>query len=212
MMNDNNGTETYGYPAREVVGVFANPGALEGAVDQLEISGFARTTLSVLASDEAVKERVGHLYRTVGEIEDDSRAPQTGFVSSDSLVEAKAAAVGIPCYIGAVGAIAFVITGGALAASIAAAIAGGAVGAGLGALLARMIGHHHTDHVLSQLDQGGLVLWVSVHDGATERSALEILKNAGASDVHVHEIQREWTLKDRSVSEVQPDIFLERDN
>jgi hypothetical protein len=206
--DSNDGTR--GYCVREAVGVFADPGALEAAVDELGISGFDRATLSVLASDEKVKERVGHLYRKVVEIEDDRQAPLTGLVSTDSRMEGEAAAVGIPCYIGAVGAVALVATGGALAVTIAAMIAGGAVGAGLGALLARAIAHQHTDHVLQQLAQGGMALWVRVRDDAAERTALQILTKAGARDVHVHEIQREWTLKDRPFSEGQPDPFLER--
>jgi hypothetical protein len=52
------------------------------------------------------------------------------------------------------------------------------------------------------------VLWVSPRDGAAEKRALDILTKAGARDVHVHEIEREWTLKDRPLSDVQFDPFL----
>jgi hypothetical protein len=67
------------------------------------------------------------------------------------------------------------------------------------------------DHVLEQLSRGGMVLWVSVRDDTEERRALQVLKDAGARDVHVHEVQREWTLKDRPLSDIQPDPFLEHD-
>jgi hypothetical protein len=202
---------TYSYPAREAVGVFASPEALEAAVDELEVAGFDRATVSVLASDATIKERVGRIYRSVAEAEDDRKAPQAAFVSSDSRTEGEAAIIGIPAYIGgAAGAI--VASGGALAATIAAAIAGGVAGAGLGALLALVVARHHTEHVLEQLAQGGMVLWVSVRDKNAEARALQILANAGARDVHVHEIQREWTLKDLPLSEAQPDPFLERDS
>ena len=53
------------------------------------------------------------------------------------------------------------------------------------------------------------MLWVSLGDEAAERRALRILAKAGARDVHVHEIEREWTLKDRPLSEVQFDPFLQ---
>lgn len=208
MTNSNSSDATCSYPSREAVGVFANPDALEAAVGELEVSGFPRAAISVLASDEKVRERVGRLYRTVGEIEDDRHAPQTGFVSKDSLEGGEAAAVGIPCYLGAVAAVAFIASGGALAVTIAAAVAGGVGGAGLGALLARAISHHHRDHILAQLAQGGMVLWVNVGDAAAERRALQILTKAGGDDVHVHDIQREWTLKDQPLSDVQPDPFL----
>jgi hypothetical protein len=201
---------TYTYGAREAVGVFADPDMLEAAVDQLEVSGFDRATISVLATDETVKDRVGHLYHDVSEIADGRRVPQGAFVSTDSRVEGKAAAVGIPVYIGGVTAagIVAVAFGGPLAAVIAAAVAGGAAGGGLGAILATAIGRHHADHVVGQIAQGGLVLWVSLRDDDAERRAVRILNDAGARDVHVHDLQREWTLKDRPLSETQFDPFL----
>ncbi len=212
MTETTSSTGTWNYRARETVGVFADPEALEAAVDELEVSGFDRAALSVLASDDKVKERLGRLYRAVAEIEDDPRAPQAAFVSKDSRVGGEAAAVGIPFYIGGIaGAFAIVASGGALAATIAAAIAGGAAGAGLGALLARAIARRHADHVLEQLAQGGMILWVSVPNETAEKLAIEILTKAGARDVHVHEIQREWSLRDRPLSRVNIDPLLERD-
>jgi hypothetical protein len=201
---------TYSYRAREAVGVFADPDRLEAAVDQLEVSGFDRATISVLATDETVKDRVGHLYHNIAEIEDGRRVPQGAFVSTDSRVEGEAAAIGIPVYIGGVTAagVVAVAFGGPLAAVIAAAVAGGAAGAGLGAILATAIGRRHADHVVEQIAQGGLVLWVSLRDDDAERRALQILNDAGARDVHVHDLQREWSLKDRPLSEVQFDPFL----
>jgi hypothetical protein len=186
--------------------------ALQVAVDELEVSGFDRATISVLASNDKVKERVGHLYREVGEIEDDPQAPQTAIISKHSLAEGEGAAIGLPSYIGGVaGAFAVVASGGTLAASVAAAVAGGAAGVGLGAVLARTIGQRYKHHALEQLEEGGMVMWVSVRDKRAERRAIEILTKAGARDVHMHEVEREWTLKDRPLSEVQPDPLLEHD-
>ncbi|HUN95548.1 MAG TPA: hypothetical protein VMU69_04825 [Bradyrhizobium sp.] len=68
-------TGNYGYIVREAVGVFSIPEALERAVDELEISGFDRATLSILASDETIKARVGQLYRNVAEITDNRHIP-----------------------------------------------------------------------------------------------------------------------------------------
>ncbi|MCW6511771.1 hypothetical protein [Lichenifustis flavocetrariae] len=203
---------TEGYAAREVVGVFDTPEALEAAVDRLQISGFDRAAISVLASDKIVKERLGRLYDSVAEIVDDPRAPLAAFVSQDSRMEGKAAAVGAPLFIGGIaGGLAVVASGGALAAAIVAAMAAGAVGAGIGGLLARLMSHHHIDRVEQQLAQGGLVLWVSVRDDAAGANALEILIHGGARDAHLHEIQREWHLKDWSSTLGGPDPFLESD-
>jgi hypothetical protein len=209
MDQSNSPDGTYCYRVREAVGVFRDPDKLEAAVDDLEISGFDRAAISVLASDETIEKRVGRLYRTVAEIEDNREVPQAAFVSTDSLAEGEAAAVGIPFYIGGcAGAGAAVALGGAWAATIAATVAGGAAGAGLGALLAGAIARRRKDHVVGQLVQGGMVLWVTLHDDIAERRALQILAQAGARDVHVHEIDREWTLRDRPLSEVQVDPLL----
>ena len=195
--------------ARQAVGVFGNADLLEAAVDELEISGFNRAAISVLASDKTVKDRLGRLYRSVAEIMDDPRAPLTPYTSSDSRVVGEAAVVGAPLFIGGItGGLAVVASGGALAAAFAAAIALGVVGAGIGGLLARVISQHHTVRVAQQLTQGGLVLWVGVRDDATAARALEILIKGGARDAHLHEIQREWTMTDRPLKLVQIDPFL----
>jgi hypothetical protein len=190
-------TVKWDYLTHEVVGVFAEPDALEAAIDALAISGFDRASVSVLASGDKNKETVARFYRSVTEIEDDPKAPQAAFVSKESRIEGEAAAVGIPLYIGGVaGAFAVVASGGVLAAAIAAAIAGSAAGAGLGALLAHTIANRHTQQVLEQLAQGGMVLWVRVENDEAEKLALQILTKAKAQDVHVHKVTRQWTLKD----------------
>lgn len=110
---------------------------------------------------------------------------------------------------GCVGAIAVAAAGGALGLAIAAAIAGGAAGAGLGTLLAAAIAHLHSAGV--QLKKGGLVLWVSVSYPDAEKRALTVLSEMGGRDVHVHKIQREWSLREIPFAESQPDPFLEND-
>jgi outer membrane lipoprotein SlyB len=203
-------TGNYGYSVHEAVGVFSIPEALERAIDELEVSGFDRATLSVLASEGAIKDRVGHLYRSVAEIEDNRHVPQRAFVETDSRVEGTTAAIGIPCYVGSVAGagVTAVGFGSAMAATVAGAVVGGVVGAGLGAVLAGAMIRRHVHEVSEQLAEGGLVLWVSLRDDDAERRALHILANAGGRDVHVHEFEREWTLKDRPLSDVQFDPFL----
>jgi hypothetical protein len=202
-----NGEESY--HVREAVGVFGTPDALDDAVDRLEAAGFGHAAISVLANDKTVRERLGRLYRTVDEIVDDPRAPMASYVSKDSRTEGEAAVVGVPLYIGGImGGLAVIASGGAMALAFAAAIGLGAVGAGAGGLLARVIAHRHIDHVWEQLSQGGLVLWVSVTDDETAARALEILIAAGASHAHLHELDREWSVKDRPVGVAQVDPFL----
>ena len=199
-----------GYTVREAVGVFPVPEALERAVDELEVSGFDRATLSVLASEETIKERVGHPYRNIAEIEDSRDAPQRAFAETDSRVEGTAAAIGIPCYIGGVAGagVTAVGFGAATAATVAGGILGGVIGAGLGVLLAGVMIRRHVHEVSEQLAEGGLVLWVSLRDDDAEGCVLQILADSGGRDVHVHEFEREWTVKDRPLANVQFDPFL----
>jgi hypothetical protein len=49
----------------EAVGVFNRPGDLQGAIDELLSSGFDRAELSLLASEHAVEEKLGHRYEKV---------------------------------------------------------------------------------------------------------------------------------------------------
>lgn len=197
---------------REAVGVFRDPASFEAAIDALEVSGFSRAAMSVLATDAKSMEQVGRFYRSTKDIEDSGRVARGAFVSRDSRIEGEAAAVGIPLYIGGfAGAAAVATSGGALALAIAATIAGAAVGAGLGAILAATIAHHHAAGVEEQLIRGGLILWVNVPDQKAEKDAVAILEKMGAQDVHVHEIQREWGTGDIPLFVAQADPFLEKD-
>lgn len=203
-------TETYF--SREAVGVFSDPGTLEAAIDELEVAGFDRAAISVLATSAKAKEHIDRFYRNVKGIEDRPDVSRPTFVSNDSRTEGEAAVVGIPLYIGGfAGAAAVAAAGGALALAIAGTIVGVAAGASLGAVLAAAIEHHHSVQVEEQLAKGGLVLWVSVPKPEAEKRAFAILEKMGARDVHVHAVQRTWNLNNIPLAMAQPDPFLERD-
>ena len=56
---------------REAVAVFDTAEALDAAVFALDTRGFDRTAFSLLASEEAVTQKLGHRYQQVKEVEDD---------------------------------------------------------------------------------------------------------------------------------------------
>ena len=198
------------YWTKEAVGVFSDPDALETAVDELEVSGFDRAAISVLATDSKARDQLDRFYRTINDVEDGGGVPRAAFVSSDSLAEGEAAVIGVPLYIGGfAGAAAVASAGGSLALAIAATVSGGVVGAALGALLAGAIARHHSAQAQEQLKRGGFVLWVSVSHPDKEKRAIAALSKMGAHDVHIHEIQREWSIKEIPFAETQPDPFLE---
>ena len=180
------------YWVREAVGVFADAGALEAAIDELESSGFDRAAISVLATVATAREQLGRIHPTMSEIQESAAAPRSDFVSGDSWAEGQGAPIGVPLYIGGVAGIwAVTAMGGSLALAVAAALALGSIGEGLGAVLAEAINHQHMEQIEEQLKMGGLVLWVNTPDAEAEKRAIAILTKAGACDVHTHEIQRE---------------------
>jgi hypothetical protein len=194
-------TGTRKYWVREAVGVFGDADALETAVEELGIAGFTRAEISVLAADHKAKDRLDRLYHNLKEIEESGSAPRTDFVSGSSVAEEEGALLGIPFYIGgAAGIWAVTATGGSLAL--------GSLGASLGAVLAGAIEHARAERIQEQLKLGGLVLWVTTLTPEAEKQALEILNKLGARDVHVHEIQREWSIKTFPIAKVPFDPFV----
>lgn len=176
---------------REAVGVFDSADALETAVDELQSSGFDRAEIGLLAGENVVVEKLGHLYKRTEELEDDDKVPRTAFVSTESIGDAEGGLVGALLYIGAIavgGAV--VASGGAPAAALLAAAIGGGVGGMAGIGLAGLVGKHHADYLEKQLDHGGLLLWVRTRDPAHEKRATEILSRHSAHDVHVHGIAK----------------------
>lgn len=172
---------------REAVGVFANAEQLQDAIDELMSSGFDRAEISLLASERAVEEKLGHKYRKASELEDDPNVPRAAYVSTESIGDAEGAVIGTLMYVGAgilMGPVA--VAGGTLAAIAGAAALGGGVGGLIGAALARLIGEQHARRIDEQLQHGGLLLWVRTWDAKDEKRAVEILSSHSGRDVHVH--------------------------
>ena len=172
---------------REAVGVFATADALQEAIDELMSSGFDRAELSLLASERAVEGKLGHKYRRIAELEDNATVPRHCYVSIESIGDAEGGLIGGLLYVGAVAAAgAIVASGGTLAAAVAGAVAAGGASGIVGSVLARLVGHHHSEFLQEQLRQGGLLLWVRTRDAEHERRAVAILRKHSGRDVHVH--------------------------
>jgi hypothetical protein len=178
--------------SREAVGIFHDEKSLRSAADALMISGFDRSYLSLLASDRAVDKKLGHHFERVAELEDDPDVPTQAYVGSDSRAEAQGALVGGLVYVGAIASIgAIVASGGTMAAALIGAVAVGGAGGALGAVLARLLDKHHATRMETQLQRGGLLLWVRTPDAEHEQRAVDILKQHGAEDVHIHTLPGE---------------------
>lgn len=179
-------TETH----TEAVAVFENAGSLEAAIDELLSHGFNQADISLLASELAVEEKLGHLYEKVSEVEDDDNVPRAAYVSTESRGDLEGGLIGGLMYVGALAAAgATVASGGTLGAAIVGAVAMGGAGGVFGGILARFIDDQHAVRLEEQIKHGGLVLWVRTRDAAHEEKAKEILGKHSAHDVHLHPLR-----------------------
>jgi hypothetical protein len=173
-------------PGREAVAVFDTPESLETAIDELLSSGFDRAELSLLASEHAVEEKLGHRYARTSDLAD-ADVPRTAFVSTAAIGDAEGALIGGLIYVGATAAAgAVVASGGLLAAAIAAGIVAGGTGGLIGAVLAKWVSTHHARYFHDQIERGGLLLWVHAGSTADEERAVRILEKHVPGKVHVH--------------------------
>ncbi len=173
--------------SREAVGIFHSPQGLQGAIDELLSSGFHRAELSLLASELAVVEKLGHRYAKVDVLADDPAVPRAAYVSTEAIGDAEGALIGGLVYVGATVATgAVVASGGTLLAVIAGAALAGGAGGLIGSVLAKWLGNHHAHYLQEQIERGGLLLWVRTWDAAKEERAVEILTKYSAEKVHVH--------------------------
>lgn len=177
-------TTRKGVLQREAVAVLDDVASLESTVDDLKAAGFAEDDISLLAADETVERKLGHLYRRVEELEDDPAAPRTAFVSSKDFSRRERVVMATLTYVPTLIAAGTVV---ASAGAVAAALAGVAVGgASLATLLTHWMDTRHANWLQDQLDRGGILLWVRTPDTAAERRALEILGRYSAHDIHIH--------------------------
>ena len=177
---------------REAVGIFHRPEDLQGAIDELLSSGFDRAELSLLASEHAVEEKLGHRYEKVSALADDPTVPRSAYVSTEAIGGAEGGLIGGLTYVGAVVAAgAIVASGGTLAAVITAAALAGGTGGLIGSVLAKWVGDRHAHYLQEQIDRGGLLLWVRTWNVEDEKRAVEILKKHSGGEVHVHALPAE---------------------
>lgn len=180
---------TFQKTVSEVVGVFHSVEDLEFAVDELQVSGFNVSELSLLAHDKVVEKKLGHHYTRAEKAEDDPEAPRAAWVSRRAVDVEEAAVIGAPFFVAAVAAAgAVVATAGALLPAIGAAIAAGGLAGTFGGLVAGEIGREHAEYYERQIERGGILLWIHLRTPADEKKASNILKRHNATDVHVHEV------------------------
>jgi hypothetical protein len=154
---------------REAVGVFKGAEDFQAAIDELLQSGFHRAELSLLASEQAVEEKLGHRYRKVSSLADNPVIPRAAYISPEAIGGAQGGLIGVLMYVGAMAAAgAIVASGGTLTAVIIGAALTGGAGGLIGSILAKWVGEDHARYLQQQVDHGGLLLWVRTWNAADE--------------------------------------------
>jgi hypothetical protein len=200
---------------REVAGVLESRKQIEEAVDALLLAGFDRADIDLMASWDAVRQKLGDVYAPATELADIPRVPRRAFIARADAAGVFAVTLGLLTFIGATAAaLGVVASGGALALAAAAAIAGGATAGSAGALLFhRFLSRDEANELETQLAAGGLVLWARVRSPEREDKAQQILLDHGARAVRVHEIKLEKRLEDIPLSSllIEPQAFQSAD-
>ncbi|MGD9923585.1 MAG: hypothetical protein AB7V13_19420 [Pseudorhodoplanes sp.] len=172
---------------REAVGIFHRNEDLQSAIDELLSSGFHRSELGLLASETAVREKLGAQFKSISALADDPAVPRAAYVSPEAIGDAQGGLIGALVYVGAAAAAgAVVASGGTLAAIITAVVLAGGTGGLLGSALAKWLGDRHATYLQDQIDRGGLLLWVRTRGTTDEQRAIDILKRHSGGEVHVH--------------------------
>ncbi len=169
----------------EAVAIFDDVARLDEAVEALIKAGFHKDDISLLASEAAVEEKLGHRYQRVEELEDDPKAPRVVYRTlSDIADDERSIATSLTLLPAVIAAGTVVASAGVVAAVITGAALSGAV---LSTVLARWLDKSHADHLQEQLERGGLLVWVTLSTPERRDTALRILMEHATSDVHVHE-------------------------
>lgn len=190
---------------REVVGVATDFEMLEQAVNDLTIAGFDRSDIDLMASYEAVRNKLSEAYRvSVGAVEPPQGA-RRAIVTRDDKSTTTALVFGTLLTVGAMGAsLPILASGGALALAMAAAAGGGLVSAGIAKILRDRITRAAPD-LESELANQGLILVVRVKSAENECKAQEIMLSCNLRDVHTHEVEIKKSIEDIPLAKLLTD-------
>lgn len=191
---------------QEVVGLFDDLDHMQKAIKELEVSGFERRLISVLGSEKSVEKQFGKPHLPSEVLEDHPDTPRAPNVSEEELGVGQGAMIGAGALTGVVAAV--VASGGLVVpgAAITTVAIGAAGGTAVGAVLAKLLGDKYTEFFQKQIDDGGLLLWVTAVNAEKETAAKSILKKYNAKDVHVHQLKQE---ESQAGGALEPLIFSE---
>ena len=166
----------------EVIGIFGSLESFEAAISELLSHGFDQSELSVLASDEVIRQAVN--YKKIDELADNRKTPKAPFYAEENIAIAQGGVIGGLIYVGTLAAAGIGLAGKGVLSTSLIAIATGA-SAVVGVIIAKFLGAHHKDYIENQLKKGGLLLWVHLRDKLKEKLVSDIFKKHLAREVHL---------------------------
>jgi hypothetical protein len=195
---------------REAVGVVHSREQLEKVIDRLLTSGFDRSSIDLMASQDAITRKLKTVYSDLTAAADAPGVPRRQLVLPSDQDSATALVFGSLILIGAMGAaLPIVASGGALATAILAAAGGGAVASGIAKIIRdRIVGRSDQIDLEKELQQEGLVIFVRLREREQEERAVALMRDCGADKVHVHEVELSKTLHDVPLADLNPDPLL----
>ncbi len=169
---------------REVVGIFDTYEALEDAVDELLLAGFARCELSLLG-----KQAGPQADEPAAMLADDPAAQRTDHFCTEALGNAEGALVSGFAVVPAFGtAAAGAAAGGRVLAPAGRALATAGTGTLIGAARGARVPRRRQLGFDEQAGHGGLLLWVRTQTPALEAGALDTLRRHAGHHVHAHDL------------------------
>jgi hypothetical protein len=148
----------------EVVGLFADQAQFEAAVAALCAAGFPRADLSVLTSHASLD-----VTGTAGASWRDALLALVGEVKYEVPLVASGA---------------IILAGGPIAAALSAIIGVAVGGVALREVLSEVTAKPHSEEFARAVDAGAIVLWVYAETPERRDKAAEILRTAGATNIH----------------------------
>ena len=167
----------------EAVGAFRSSEPMEAAISELASAGFDRADMSHLRLTEVPDPM------SAKRLADDAGVPRSAVVSDTDVRQLRTLANGLTGVASAflVGGITVLTGGGAALALAGAALAGGGAVAA-SAAVGKRLGNERDEALDRQTHQGGILLWVRLHEPGQDARACDILRRHGASNVHVHDV------------------------
>ncbi len=170
----------------ETMAVFRYAEHLDNAIEELARWGFARSELSLLATERTLLDRLDQRYARISDLTGNSpcfvpagaREAGAGTVS-DRLVPVGTTSDGERLF----------ASDDELGAAIAAGVRTARNGSAVGGALAQLAGHDNALFLLKQLARGAVVLWVRARDGEQMSPvAQRILQKHSDRDLHAYAV------------------------